>query len=123
MALTISMLGVLPVDTGEVLAIALVIIGVFGLLGVARSINLAQTDPDPSWRLRHAIWRFAFPLAAYGLCLWAAWLTWEQDIDAMGWLVTAIFFLTMSAANSCWDLLKMLGTPKQGDAPAPGPGG
>jgi hypothetical protein len=122
MVLTISMLGVLPVDTGEVLAIALVIIGVTGVLGVARAIRVAQTDPDPSWRLRGAIGRFALPLVAYGLCLWAAYLTWQDDIDAMGWLVTAIFFLTMSAAASCWDLLKVLGNPKQGSAPTPGSG-
>ena len=104
-----------------VLAIALAIIGFTGVQGVVRSIRLTGSDPDQMTRANRAIWRFAFPLVAYGLCLWSAWLSWQDDIDGMSWLVPAIFFLTMSAASSCWELLKVLGNPKQGDAPAPGP--
>lgn len=122
MVLTISMFGVLPVDTGEVLAIALAIIGFTGVQGVVRAIRLTRSDPAQVSRWTTAFWRFAMPLLAYAFCLWAAWLSWQDDIGSMSWLVPAIFLLTMSAASSCWDLLKVLGNPKQNDAPPPGPG-
>jgi hypothetical protein len=31
------------------------------------------------------------------------------DADAVGWLVATVFFLMMSAAGNCWDLLREIG--------------
>lgn len=116
MVLTLSMIAVIPVTSGLPFAIALAIVGATGLIGVVRAVRFAQRDPDPDWRLSRAIWRFFSPLTAYGMCLWAAYLAWRNDPDALSWMVPVIFLLVMSAASSCWELLKDLGNPKQADA-------
>ena len=116
MVLTLSMIAVIPVTSGLTFAIALAIVGATGLIGVVRAVSFARRDPDPEWRLSRAVWRFFSPLTAYGICLWAAYLAWRNDTDALSWMVPVIFLLVMSAASSCWDLLKDLGNPKRTDA-------
>ena len=116
MVLTISMIAVIPAPDGTTFAIALAIIGVTGLLTVVRAVNSVRRDPDPEWRLSHAVWRFFSPLLAYLFCLWAAYLAWQDNPDALSWMAPIIFLLVMSAAGSCWDLLKDLGSPQQSQA-------
>ncbi len=113
MVLTISMIAVIPATDGTTYAIALLIIGVTGLLAVVRAVNSARRDPDPEWRLSHAVWRFFSPLLAYLFCLWAAYLAWRENPDALSWMAPVIFLLVMSAAASCWDLLRDLGSPNR----------
>lgn len=115
MVLTLSMIAVIPADSGAPIAIALAIVGITGLIGLFRAVDSARRDPD--WRLSHAVWRFFSPILAYGICLWAAYLAREQDPDALSWMVAIVFLLVMSAASSCWDLLKELGDPKRANAP------
>ena len=43
------------------------------------------------------------------MCVWLAVELWQGEIDSFGWLVAVVFLLLMSAASSCWDLLKAIG--------------
>jgi hypothetical protein len=116
MVLTLSLIAILPFESGDAFTITFVLVGISGLLAVARAVWGVRRDPDPDWRLSHAISRFFSPLLAYGICLWAAYLAWHDNPDALSWTVPVIFLLVMSAASSCWDLLKDLGNPKRTDA-------
>ena len=109
MALVVSLVALIPGDTPEIIAITLVIIGVTGALRVVRDALQARLDPDPEWRTHQALMRFLSPALAYGICLWAAADVWQGDADALGWLVAVVFLLTMSAASSSWELLKVVG--------------
>jgi hypothetical protein len=41
------------------------------------------------------------------------------NAEAVGWLVATVFFLMMSAAGNCWDLLREIGDRHQAGAPDP----
>jgi hypothetical protein len=109
--LIIGLIGLVPTDPRETLTITLVILGVQGIARIAMDIRRvrADPDPDPQWRGRQALMRFVSPSIAYVLCLWLAYRVWELDADALGVLIAIVFFLTISAAASCWDLLKSIG--------------
>ncbi len=51
MVLTLSMIAVIPGDAGVTIAIALVFIGVTGLIGVVRALATARQDPEPRMAL------------------------------------------------------------------------
>ncbi len=112
MVLTLSMIAIIPHDGATSVAIALAIIGGTGLVGVGQAFRSVRRDPDPAWRPRRAFPQFFSPALAYGICLWAAFLAANDNVDALSWMVSVVFFLMMSAAASCWDLLKALGNPK-----------
>lgn len=109
MVLLLAMIAVLPGREASILAITLAIVGLTGLVALARSTWSVRTDPDPQWRLRRTVWRFLSPASAYLICLWAAELARRGDAEALGWMASVIFLLMMSAAASCWDLLRDLG--------------
>jgi hypothetical protein len=48
-------------------------------------------------------------LAGYVIALWVGTQILLGDADAVGWLVASVFFLMMSAASNCWDLLREIG--------------
>lgn len=106
--LVLGIAGLVPDDDGKTLAGALVVLGGQGIVRVILDMRRVRTDPDPNWG-RRALLRFASPAAAYVFCLWLAFTLWQGDVDALGWLVAIVFFLTISAAASCWDLLKAVG--------------
>ncbi len=112
MVLTLSLIAIIPDDSAITLTIALGFIGVSGLIGVGQGFRIARRDPDPDWRGWHALPHFVSPTVAYIICLWAAVLAADRNEDALGWMVSVVFFLMMSAAASCWALLKALGNPK-----------
>jgi hypothetical protein len=109
--LILGLIGLVPSNPRETLAIALVILGVQGVARVAIDIRRVRLDPDPDpqWRGRQALMRFVSPSIAYALCLWLAYRVWMLDADDLSWLIAIVFFLTFSAAASCWDLLKSIG--------------
>lgn len=116
MVLTLSLIAIIPHDSAVTVVIALIIIALTGLVAVGQGMWSVRRDPNPAWRLRRAIPRFLAPAAAYGICLWAAYLAARQNEDALGWMVTVVFFLMMSATSTCWELLKVLGNPTSSGA-------
>jgi hypothetical protein len=112
--LAIALVVLIPEQSAEGIAIPLGLMCVHGVYRVARDIHRASRDPDPDWRGLRALSRFAIPGTAYALGVWSAVLAWRQDIDAMYVLVWVVFLLVMSAAASCWDLLKVIGGQSSG---------
>jgi len=117
----LGLIGLVPTDVGEGFAITLAILGALGILRVASDVRRVRLDPDPEWGSRQALTRFISPTLAYLFCLWLAWRAWENDADALGWLIAIVFLLTISAAASCWDILKAIGDANRGDEPASPP--
>jgi hypothetical protein len=78
-----------------------------------------RSDPAPEWHGRSALGRFASPLAGYVIAIWVGTQILRGDADAVGWLVATVFFLMMSAAGNCWDLLRDIGDRHQSGAPGP----
>lgn len=107
--LAIALTALIPDQSALGMGLPLVILGVQGVYRVARDIQRARQDPDPDWQGMGALSRFAVPGLGYVLLTWAAVLAWREDADAMDMLVWVIFLLVMSAAASCWDLLKAIG--------------
>jgi hypothetical protein len=107
--LVLGLIGLVPDDRRETLAIALAIIGVQGIIRVLGDIRRVRADPDPQWSGWRALSSFLSPLTAYVICLWLAYRIWEGDADALGWLIGIVFFLTFSAAISSWEILKSIG--------------
>ena len=107
--LAIALVVLIPDQSAEGIAIPLGLMSAHGVYRVARDIHQASRDPNPDWRGLTGISRFAIPGIAYLLGVWAAVLAWQQDLDSMYVLVWVMFLLVMSAAASCWDLLKVIG--------------
>jgi hypothetical protein len=112
--LAIALTALIPDQTAPGMGIPLAILGAQGVYRVARDIGRARRDPDPDWQGMRALGRFAAPGLGYVLCVWAAVLAWQEDTAAMDVLVWVIFLLLMSAAASCWDLLKAIGNQPAG---------
>lgn len=49
MVLTLSMIAILPFESGFAFTIAFVIVGISGLLAVGRAVHGVRRDPDPDW--------------------------------------------------------------------------
>ena len=103
-------LSVLIPDIGPFgLGVPLILLGGWGLVRIALDARRVRADPAPEWHGRHVLVRFASPLAGYAAATWAGIQIFRGDAEAVGWLVPTIFFLTMSAASNCWDLLREIG--------------
>lgn len=105
-----------PSDHGTTLLVTLIIVGLQGVVRVARDVQVARTDPDPAWSGRNAFTRVISPTLAYVAALYLAFGIWRQDDGVLGWLVAVVFLLTLNAAASCWDLMEEIG--KQGQKAA-----
>ena len=118
MVLLIAMVAVMPDHDASSVLWTLLVVGGTGVLSLAQAVRGTRTDPDPAWRLRNAILRFLSPIIGYAAALWAAYLATQNNTAAIGWMTTAVFFLLMSAAGNCWDLLKAIGDPRITRPPA-----
>jgi hypothetical protein len=107
--LVIGLVALIPGDSPEPIIITLLIVGVQGIIRVVTDLRRSRADPDPRWRSQTALMRFFAPALAYVLCLWVAENLWRGETEAFDWLVAVVFLLLMSAASSCWDLLKGIG--------------
>ena len=101
------------------LGLPLLILGVWGVVRVVADARRVRSDPAPEWHGRPVLARFASPLAGYAIAAWVGTQILRGDADAVGWLVATIFFLMMSAASNCWDLLREIGDRHRSEVPAP----
>jgi hypothetical protein len=107
--LLIGLMGLVPGDSGVALMITLVIVGVQGLVRVMTDLRKVQHDPDPHWHGNRAIGLVISPALAFTACLGVALIIWRKDADNLGWVTAIVLLLMISAAASCWDLLKAIG--------------
>lgn len=112
----LGLAALVPSDYGTTLLITLVIVGLQGLLRIARDVRVARTDPDPAWSGRNALTRVISPTLAYAVSLYLALGIWQGEAGVLDWLVAVVFLLTMNAAASCWDLMEAIG--KRAQQPA-----
>ena len=109
MLLIIALVVLIP-ETGPLgLGLPLLILGVWGVVRVIADARRVRSDPAPEWHSRTVLTRFASPLAGYVIAVWVGTQILRGDADAVGWLVATVFFLMMSAASNCWDLLREIG--------------
>ena len=116
--LVFSLVALIPEGAATGLAGTLLIVSGFSLVRVFRDVARVRRDPAPEWHGRAALARFVSPIVAHALAVWVGWQLLFGDADAIGWLVAVVFFLLMSAASSCWDLLREIG--EQAGGPTPG---
>jgi hypothetical protein len=107
--LVIGLAGLVPARVGDTFAYTLAFLGIQGVIKVVIDLRSTLADHDPYWTVRQTGLRFLSPGLAYAICLWLAYSVWQEDADALGWLIAVVLFLTMSAASSCLDLLKEIG--------------
>lgn len=112
----LGLAALVPSDNGTTLLITLIIVGVQGIVRIARDVGVARTDPDPAWSGRNAFTRVISPALAYAVSLYLAFGIWRQDASVLDWLVAIVFLLTMNAATSCWDLMEEIGKQAQRSA-------
>ena len=91
------------------LGLPLLILGAWGVVRVLLEARRVRSDPAPEWHGRQLLTRFASPLAGYAIAVWVGIQVLRGDAYAVGWLVATVFFLMMSAAGNCWDLLREIG--------------
>jgi uncharacterized membrane protein len=109
MVLFVALIVLIP-DTGPLgLGLPVLILGVWGVARVVADARRVRSDPAPEWHGRSVLSRFASPLAGYAIAVWVGTQVLRGDADAVGWLVATVFFLMMSAASNCWDLLREIG--------------
>jgi uncharacterized membrane protein len=107
--LVIALVVLIP-ETGPLgLGVPLLILGIWGVARVVADARRVRSDPDPEWHGRSVLTRFASPLVGYAIAVWVGAQILRGDADAVGWLVATVFFLMMSAAGNCWDLLREIG--------------
>jgi hypothetical protein len=107
--LAVALVVLIP-DAGPLgLGLPLLILGVWGVVRVVADARRVRSDPAPEWHGRPVLARFASPLAGYVIAGWVGTQILRGNADAVGWLVATVFFLVMSAAGNCWDLLREIG--------------
>jgi hypothetical protein len=117
--LVVALVVLIP-DTGPLgLGLPLLILGIWGVARVVADARRVRSDPDPEWHGRSVLTRFASPLAGYAIAVWVGAQVLRGDADAVGWLVATVFFLMMSAAGNCWDLLREIGDRHRSETAGP----
>ena len=117
--LVIALVVLIP-ETGPLgLGVPLLILGIWGVARVVADARRVRSDPDPEWHGRSVLTRFASPLAGYAIAVWVGTQVLRGDADAVGWLVATVFFLMMSAAGNCWDLLREIGDRHRSETAGP----
>ena len=109
MVLFVALVVLIPDSEPVGLGLPVLIVGLWGVARVVADLRQVRRDPDPEWHGRQAMTRFASPLAGYAIAVWVGIQVLRGDADAVGWLVATVFFLMMSAAGNCWDLLREIG--------------
>jgi hypothetical protein len=119
MVLVVALIVLIP-ETGPLgLGLPLLILGVWGVARVLADARRVRSDPAPEWHGRAVLTRFASPLAGYAIAGWVGTQVLRGAVDAVGWLVATVFFLMMSAAGNCWDLLHEIGDRHRSELPDP----
>jgi uncharacterized membrane protein len=119
MVLVVALIVLIP-ETGPLgLGLPLLILGVWGVARVIADARRVRSDPAPEWHGRSVLTRFASPLAGYAIAVWVGTQVLRGEVDAVGWLVATVFFLMMSAAGNCWDLLHEIGDRHRSELPDP----
>ena len=119
MVLVFALVVLIP-DTGPVgLGLPVLILGVWGVARVIADARRVRHDPAPEWHGRPVLTRFASPLSGYVIAVWVGTQVLQGDADAVSWLVATVFFLMMSAAGNCWDLLREIGDRHQSEVADP----
>jgi uncharacterized membrane protein len=117
--LVIALVVLIP-ETGPLgLGVPLLILGIWGVARVVADARRVRSDPDPEWHGRSVLTRFASPLVGYAIAVWVGAQILRGDADAVGWLVATVFFLMMSAAGNCWDLLREIGDRHRSETAGP----
>lgn len=117
--LVIALVVLIP-ETGPLgLGVPLLILGIWGVARVVADARRVRSDPDPEWHGRSVLTRFASPLAGYAIAVWVGTQVLRGDADAVGWLAATVFFLMMSAAGNCWDLLRDIGDRHRSETAGP----
>ena len=117
--LAVALVVLIP-DAGPLgLGLPLLILGVWGVVRVVADARRVRSDPAPEWHGRPVLARFASPLAGYVIAGWVGTQILRGNADAVGWLVATVFFLVMSAAGNCWDLLREIGDRHRSEAADP----
>jgi hypothetical protein len=107
--LAVALVVLIP-DAGPLgLGLPVLILGVWGVARIITDARRVRSDPAPEWHGLPVLTRFASPLAGYAIAVWVGTQILRGDADAVGWLVATVFFLMMSAASNCWDLLREIG--------------
>lgn len=109
MLLSFSLIALIPATGPIGFGAPLAILGTMSLVQTARAAIGVRADPDPRWRGRSGVSRFLPSLLGYGICVWVGNASILGDAEAIDWLIAVVFLLVVSAASSCWDLLKALG--------------
>jgi hypothetical protein len=109
MVLVFALVILIPDADSLGLGLPLLVLGIWGVVRVILDARRVHSDPAPEWHGRPVLTRFASPLAGYAIAIWVGTQILRGDADAVGWLVGTVFFLMMSAAGNCWDLLREIG--------------
>lgn len=117
--LVIALVVLIPETSPLGLGLPLLLMGVWGVVRVVADAHRVRNDPAPEWHGWPVLTRFASPLAGYAIAVWVGVQVLRGDADAVGWLVATAFFLMMSAASNCWDLLREIGDRHRAEAPNP----
>ena len=107
--LVVALIVLIPDAEAVGLGVPLLLLGFWGVARVIWAARRVHSDPVPEWHGRRVLGRFASPLVGYAIAVWVGVQVLGGDADAIGWLVATVFFLMVSAASNCWDLLREIG--------------
>ena len=107
--LIVALLVLIPDATAIGLGVPVLLLGLWGVARVAMDVRRVRYDPAPEWHGRTLLGRFASSLVGYAIAVWVGVQVLLGDADAVGWLVSTVFFLMVSASSNCWDLLREIG--------------
>ena len=99
--LSIALVFLIPDPTPFFLGTSLVVVGVQGLIRGVSRLRRIRYDPNPAWRGRRAVWRFAAPATAELIAIAVGVDVYRGNGDSLGWLVAFVFLLVSSAVGSC----------------------
>jgi len=112
--LLIALFVLIPSPEPLSLTIELAIVGVFGVVRVARRWRTFGHRDDRFGQRTYVLRRVGLPgLASLGLVVVALWMS-RDWFAAFFWLVGVVFVYLMSAADSAWDLLVEVGRERHG---------
>ena len=107
--LIVALVVLIPDSNAIGLGLPVLLLGLWGVARVAMDVRRVRGDPAPEWHGRSVLGRFASSLAGYAIAVWVGIQVLLGDADAVGWLVSTVFFLMVSASSNCWDLLREIG--------------
>lgn len=107
--LIVALITLIPDADATGLGVPVLLLGLWGLARIVWAARRVSSDPAPEWHGRAVLGRFASPLIGYAIAVWVGIQILGGNAYAIGWLVATVFFLMVSAASNCWDLLREIG--------------